>query len=103
VSRFDLDRYGRLALPNVVSTSVTVVDNAGNLICQFGKYGNFDSQYVPPDSADAKPIVAIPDIPLCWPTGAGFTEKAIYVCDTYNRRVVRADMTWKAEQTCQVK
>jgi DNA-binding beta-propeller fold protein YncE len=103
VSRFDLDRYGRLALPNVVSTSVTVVDNAGNVICRFGRYGNFDSQYAPPGIADGKPIVATPDIPLCWPTGAGFTEKAIYVCDTYNRRVVRADMTWKSQQTCPIK
>ena len=58
VSRFDLDRYGRLALPNVVSNSVTVVDNAGNVIGEFGKYGNFDSQYVPPGSADGKPIGA---------------------------------------------
>ncbi|MCY3018077.1 MAG: hypothetical protein NTW87_03475 [Planctomycetota bacterium] len=103
VSRFDLDRYGRLALPNVVSTSVTVVDNAGNVICEFGKYGNFDSQYVPPDAKDGKPVIGTPEIPMCWPTGAGFTEKAIYVCDTYNRRVVRADFTWKAEEGCEVK
>jgi hypothetical protein len=103
VSRFDLDRYGRLALPNVVSTSVTVMDNAGNVICEFGKYGNFDSQYVSPGNADRKPINATPDIPLCWPTGVGFTEKAIYVCDTYNRRVVRVDLTWKAEEIRDIK
>jgi len=103
VSRFDLDRYGRLALPNVVSTSVNIVDNSGNLICEIGRYGNFDSQYVPPEAKDAKPVVATPDIPMCWPTGAGFTEKAVYVCDTYNRRVVRADLTWKAEETAEIK
>ncbi len=103
VSRFDLDGYGRLALPNVVSTSVNIVDNAGNLVCEIGKYGNFDSQYVAPDAKDAKPVVAAPDIPMCWPTGAGFTEKAVYVCDTYNRRVVRADFTWKAEEVCDMK
>jgi hypothetical protein len=33
----------------------------------------------------------------------GFSEKAIYVCDTYNRRVVRVDLAWKAEEVCQVK
>ncbi len=103
VSRFDLDSYGRLALPNVVSTSVTMVDNAGNPICEIGNYGNFDSQYVPPDAKDGKPVVATPDIPMCWPTGAGLTEKALYVCDTYNRRVVRADFTWKVEGSCEVK
>lgn len=68
-----------------------------------GKYGNFDSQYVPPDSQDGKPLIATPDIPLCWPTGAGFTEKAVYICDTYNRRVVRADLTWQAEEIHEVK
>jgi hypothetical protein len=103
VSRFDLDSYGRLALPNVVSCSVRILDNSGNLICEFGKYGNFDSQYVPEDSKDQKPIVSTPEIPLAWPTGAGFTEKAVYVCDTYNRRVVRADFTWSAEASCDVK
>jgi hypothetical protein len=101
--RFDLDRYGRLVLPNAFSTSVTVVDNAGNVICEFGKYGNFDSQYVPPDARDGKPLISTPDIPLAWPVGAGFTEKAIYVADNYNRRVVRADMTWKAEAICAIK
>ena len=103
MGRFDLDRYGRLALPNVVSTSVNIVDNADNPICEIGKYGNFDSQYVDPDAKDAKPLVATPEIPLAWPTGAGFTEKAVYICDTFNRRVVRADFTWKAEETCAVK
>jgi hypothetical protein len=103
VARFDLDRYGRLALPNVVSTSVRILDNAGNLVCELGRYGNFDSQYVPPDRAGGKPVVAVPEIPLCWPTGVGFSERAIYICDTYARRVVRADLTWECEETCAVK
>ncbi|MDD4889361.1 MAG: hypothetical protein PHU85_05485, partial [Phycisphaerae bacterium] len=103
VGRFDLDSYGRLALPNVVSCSVSIVDNAGNLIREIGQYGNFDSQYVPADAKDGKPVVATPAIPLCWPTGAGFTEKAVYICDTYNRRVVRADFTWQAAETVEVK
>jgi DNA-binding beta-propeller fold protein YncE len=101
--RFDLDRYGRLVLPNAISNSVAVIDNAGNVISEFGKYGNFDSQYVPPDARDGKPLIATPDIPLAWPVGAGFTEKAVYVTDNYNRRVVRADMTWKAEEVCAIK
>ena len=101
--RFDVDRYGRLALPNAISNSVAVVDNAGNVICEFGKYGNFDSQYVPPDAEDGKPLIATPDIPMAWPVGAGFTEKAVYVSDNYNRRLIRADMTWKAEEIGAIK
>ncbi|HOX06498.1 MAG TPA: hypothetical protein PK280_08865 [Planctomycetota bacterium] len=106
VPRFDLDRYGRLILPNAMTNSVLLYDNAGNLILEFGKYGNFDTQFVNENTEAGKakkPTVAVPDIPLCWPTGAGFTAKAFYVCDTYNRRAVRAEATFKAEETCEVK
>jgi DNA-binding beta-propeller fold protein YncE len=98
--RFDLDRYGRLALPNAITSSVLLYDNAGNLIAEFGKYGNFDSQYVNPntDAGKAgKPTVAVPEIPMAWPTGAGFSEDHIYVNDTQNRRAMRLDTTWKFE------
>lgn len=104
--RFDIDRYGRLALPNAVTNSVLVVDNAGNLILEFGRYGNFDSQFVNPSSAkdeETKPIVTVPDIPLGWPTGAGFSEAHVYVNDTYSRRVVRVDKTYTVEATCEIK
>jgi sugar lactone lactonase YvrE len=103
VPRFDLDRYGRLILPNAMTNSVRVYDNAGNLLLEFGKYGNFDSLFVNPNTEAGragKPAVAGPEIPLAWPTCAGFSERAIYVLDTYTRRVVRMDPTWKAEETC---
>ncbi len=106
VPRFDLDRYGRVAMPNAMTNSVLVFDNAGNLITEFGKYGNFDSQYVNPNTESGKqkkPTVAASEIPMAWPTGAGFTPGHIYVNDTYMRRVVRADLVWKAEQSCAVK
>jgi len=103
--RFDLDRYGRLALPNAVTCSVLLYDNAGNLIAQIGRYGNFDSRYVNPHSAEGKkgkPTVTVPDIPLAWPTGAGLSEDHLYVNDTYARRVVRVDRTFAVEETCEV-
>ena len=104
--RFDVDRYGRLALPNAVTCSVWLYDNAGNLIAEFGKYGNFDSQFVSAaakEGRQGKPTVAVPPIPLAWPTGAGFSEDHVYVNDTYSRRAVRVDTTWSAEETCEVK
>jgi hypothetical protein len=101
--RFDLDRYGRIVMPNAVSNSVTMVDNAGNEILTFGAYGNFDSQYVHDGAKDAKPNLAFPEIPLAWPVGAGVSEKYVYVLDYYNRRAVRADLTWKSEETCPIK
>ncbi len=102
--RFDLDRYGRLALPNAITNSVLLYDNAGNLLLELGRYGNFDSQWVrsAPGGGTARPAVAVPDIPLAWPTGAGFSEAAMYVLDTYGRRVVRALLTAAAEETCAV-
>jgi len=86
-----------------VTNSVWIYDNAGNLIAEIGRYGNFDSQYVPPDAPDGKPLVQAPDIPLTWPSGAGFGRDCVYVNDTYSRRVVRADFTFAAEATCAVK
>ena len=106
VPRFQVDRYGRIIYTNVVTCSATVVDNAGNKILEFGSYGNFDSQYVNPSSEAGKagkPSVAVPELPLAWPTGAGFSDKHVYVLDTYNKRVLRADKTWAAEEVCEVK
>jgi hypothetical protein len=106
VPRFDLDRYGRLILPNAMTNSVLLYDNAGNLIIEFGKYGNFDSLYVNPNTEAGKgkkPTVAVPEIPMAWPTCAGFSAKAFYVVDTYNRRALRIDPVWKAEETCEAK
>jgi DNA-binding beta-propeller fold protein YncE len=103
---FDLDRYGRLALPNAVTCSVWLYDNAGNLIAELGKYGNFDSQFVNPNTREGsqgKPTVAVPDIPLAWPTGAGLSDEHVYVLDTCTRRVLRVDKAWSAEATVDVK
>ncbi|KKL44662.1 hypothetical protein LCGC14_2363430, partial [marine sediment metagenome] len=104
--RFDLDRYGRLVMPNAMTNSVTVLDNAGNKILEFGAYGNFDSRYVNPNTdrgRAGKPTVATPKIPLGWPTGVGVSEGHFYVNDTYNRRAVRVDKTCATEAICEIK
>jgi hypothetical protein len=106
VPRFDLDRYGRLAIPNAMTNTVLLYDNAGNLILEFGKYGNFDSQFVNPNTdagKQKKPSVASPEIPMGWPTGAGFSENHLYVNDTYNRRAMRLDKVFSAEQNVDLK
>lgn len=104
--RFDLDRHGRLYIPNALANSVRIVDNAGNLICRFGKYGNFDSQYVnanAPAGERGKPAVAVPEVPLAWPVAVGVSEDHVYVCDSYNLRAVRVELTHAAERTCRLK
>jgi hypothetical protein len=105
VPRFDVDRYGRLAIPSAFSAKVLYYDNSGNLIASIGSYGNFDSQYVNPATEEGKAkkaAVSTPEIPLAWPSGAGFSENSIYLCDTYNRRAVRVDKTFKAEAACAI-
>lgn len=37
VPRFDIDRYGRVVMPNAITNSVRIVDNAGNLILESGQ------------------------------------------------------------------
>jgi hypothetical protein len=94
--RFDLDDYGRLYIPNSLTCSVQVVDNAGNVIARFGGYGNHDSQ-------GPKGKVPGPEIPLVTPMGVAASDRHIYVADEVNRRVVRIDPRFAAEEICQVR
>jgi hypothetical protein len=81
--RFDVDGWGRLYVPNGVTFSVSVRDNADNEILAFGRYGNFDE--------------AGPEIALGWPVAAGATDRSIYVGDALNHRLVRVDKTFALE------
>lgn len=94
-TRFDVDDFGRLYIPNAITFQVSVRDNAGNQILRFGNYGNFDSQG--PDSVEPKP-----DIPLGWPLAVGVSENHIYVGDCLNHRIVRVDKQWKETHLCAV-
>ncbi len=85
--RFDVDDFGRLYIPNGITFSVSVRDNAGNEIVNFGNYGNFDCQG--PGSREPSPA-----IPLGWPVTAGASDRHIYVGDCLNHRVVRVDKTF---------
>ncbi|MFP4056825.1 MAG: hypothetical protein ACLF0G_08145 [Candidatus Brocadiia bacterium] len=95
LARFDLDRYDRLYIPNAVTNSVRVTDNAGHPIATFGAYGNFDS-------AGADSPIPQPPIPLGWPVGVGVSDDHVYVADMLNRRVVRVDTTYAAEARCPI-
>ena len=106
VPRFDVDRFGRVALPSSYTSSIMLYDNAGNLISEIGKYGNFDAQFINPNTADGKagrPTVNVPPIPMAFPSGAGFSENHLYVNDLTNRRVVRVDKSFTAESSCPIK
>jgi hypothetical protein len=94
--RFDVDDFGRLYIPNGITFTVSVRDNAGNEITRFGGYGNYDCQG--PQSREPEPA-----IPLGWPVGVAASDRSIYVGDCLNHRLVRVDKTFLAETTIDVK
>jgi len=94
---FCLDPWGRLYLPNAITYTVSVLDNNGNVITRFGRYGNADSRGPGQDS-----LIKTPDIPLGWPEAVGVSQKAVYVADVLNRRIVRLRKTYAAERTCRI-
>jgi hypothetical protein len=85
--RFDVDPYGRLYIPNAVTGKVTIADNNGNTILDFGEYGNWDSKG--PGS-----LVPTAGVPMAWPTGAAASENFVYVTDMVNTRLVRVKMDY---------
>jgi len=113
---FQVDGWGRLFIPNAITCSVRIVDNAGNFIQQFGHYGNIDSRGLPrrpaseTSEASAKEVgpgeeslIKTPAVPLGWPEAVGASYKAVYVSDVLNRRIVRFKKVYAAEETCTVK
>ncbi|MSU77416.1 MAG: hypothetical protein EXS16_04885 [Gemmataceae bacterium] len=93
--RFDVDGFGRLYIPNAITFSVSMRDNADNEIVSFGGYGNYDCQG--PKSKEPTPT-----IPLGWPVTAGVSDRFIYVGDALNHRVVRVDKKYAAAVTVNV-
>jgi hypothetical protein len=99
-SGFDVDGFGRVFYPSLGRFRVEVIDNNNNLIGTFGKYGNADSQLVPTGSKDGKPLIAVPEIPLCWPTYVAAGDNYAYVGDVVGMRTVKVKLAYAAEATC---
>lgn len=93
--RFDVDGFGRLYIPNGITFSVSVRDNADNEIVHFGGYGNYDCEG--PGSKEPRP-----SIPLGWPVTAGASDRFIYVGDCLNHRIVRVDRQYAAQAVVKV-
>ena len=94
---FALDGWGRVFAPNALTYAVRVYDNAGAEILKFGHYGNADSRGTGEDSPVRKPAV-----PLGWPEAVAASDRALYVADVLNRRIVRMKKTYGATETCAV-
>lgn len=98
-TRFDVDPYGRVWYPDLGRYRVGVLDTNGNPITAFGGYGNAESRG--PESKDK--ALAKPDIAFSWLIGVGATDRAVYMGDSLNRRLLKARLTYAAVATCDVK
>jgi DNA-binding beta-propeller fold protein YncE len=91
--RFDVDGFGRVFSPDSGRFRVLVLDTNANEITSFGEYGN-------QDSAGAGSTIPEPKIPFAWPSVVGVSDKAIYVSDLLNRRVVRLTYNYTVSKEC---
>ncbi len=94
--RFDVDGWGRVFAPDAGRFRVVMLDTAGNKIGSFGAYANQDS-YGP------KSPVPTSHVPLGFPICAGVSDRAVYVGDILNRRLVRVKLAYAAQETCAVR
>ena len=83
-SSFGVDGYGRIAYPTAISQTVSLMDNAGNEILNFGTYGNPDSK-----GGLLGELVPTMDIPLAYGHTVDISENYIYVGDINNNRILR--------------
>jgi hypothetical protein len=94
-SRFAVDGYGRVFMPDAGLCAVRAVDAAGNPLLTFGEYGNADS-------AGEGSALPVPKIPLAWPYAVSVGKSGVYVSDFVNRRALRVDLVHAIEETCKV-
>jgi hypothetical protein len=97
-TRFDVDEFGRVWYPDMGRFRVVVLDTNGNEMAHFGNYGNADSRG--PESTNKK--LSQPDIAFSYLIGVGVTDKYAYMGDSANRRLLRAKLTYVAEEVCTV-
>ena len=95
-ARFDVDRFGRVFVPDAMRFAVQVLDGSGQPLARFGEYGNVDSRR--PGNGIQKP-----DIPLAWPHAVAVTDRMVYVADMVNHRIVAVRLDAAVEETCEAK
>jgi DNA-binding beta-propeller fold protein YncE len=92
LSVFTLDLHGRLYVPAMQLYSVMVLDANGNKIVRLGRYGNADCQ-----GKDS--LVPEPDIGLHWVLAVAASDRALYISDQGNKRIIKANLSYEVEET----
>jgi hypothetical protein len=93
--RLDQDPWARFWIPATGLFSVMVIDSNGNRIARLGRYGNMDDT-----EADLK--AGKDGIRFAWLRAVAASDTAFYVADTANRRVLKAAISYAAEETVPV-
>ncbi|MFW6164066.1 MAG: hypothetical protein ACODAJ_14965, partial [Planctomycetota bacterium] len=94
-TRFDIDAYGRVFVPDVLRFCVVVLDANGNKLTRLGTYGNMDSR------GPASPVPE-PALTFGWPLSVECARDRLYVADLVNRRVVAAALPCAVTTTCPI-
>jgi hypothetical protein len=87
-ARFFLDRAARSFVPANHLYSIMVLDSNGNRVARFGRYGNVD---------DNDPKYG--GIHFAWPRAVCASDTAMYVTDFGNERILKAALSYAAEET----
>ena len=69
-----------------------MLDSNGNRIARLGRYGNVDDT-----EADVKEKKD--GLRFAWMRAVAISDAALYVCDHGNRRILRAGLSYAAEET----
>jgi hypothetical protein len=87
-ARFYLDRSARVFVPTNHLFSIMVLDSNGNRIARFGRYGNVDDN-------DPKHN----GLHFTWPRAVCASDTAMYVTDYGSMRILKAALSYAAEET----
>ncbi len=89
--RYDVDFYARHWLPANYLYSVMVIDANANVIARLGRYGNVDD--TEEDLKEGRD-----GLRFVWPRAVAVSDKALYVLDHNARRILKAALSYAAEE-----
>ena len=90
--RFDMDPWARAWIPSGHLFSVVVLDSNGNRIVRLGRYGNVDDT-----EADVR--AKQDGLRFAWVRAVAASDTSLYVADTGNGRILKAAISYAAEET----
>jgi hypothetical protein len=93
--RYDMDYYGRHWLPANYLYSIMVIDANANIVARLGRYGNVDDT-----EEDVK--AGKDGLRFVWPRTVAVSDTALYVNDHSARRILKAALSYAAEETVAV-